>query len=168
MISKKIKLQKLNFDEHSNHVLDLFKESKDFFLNFENSNPNLDIVKKTFFSVPEGVAEDKKIVIGHIERGKLLGFAELIKDRHREKEWLLSLLLLAPKVRKSILGGKIILSIFEFIKSSGATCVVGGVVEENEIAKSFWRSINAVEMDKVYNQEVNGKLIPTRVFYKEL
>ena len=98
----------------------------------------------------------------------MLGFAELIKDRHIEKEWLLSLILLAKEVRKTILRGKIILTIFDFIKTSGATCVIGGVVEENEHAKGFWRSIKAIEMDKVYIQVINGKSIPTRVFYKEL
>jgi predicted acetyltransferase len=166
--NKKLTLKQLDFEKYSESVLNLFLDSKEFFLDFENSEPNLSLVEKTFFSCPDGISLENKIVVGCFCDNELLGFAELIKDRHREKEWQLGIILVSKKIRKTVLGGRVILTIFDYIKNSGATCVVGGVVENNQVAKSFWKSIGAIETDIVYNQEVNGKSIPTRAVYKEL
>lgn len=162
-----IDLKILNFDDDGRMLLSFFEENRDFFENFENASPDLDYIKRTFSSCPEGVPFENKMIIGCLIRGQLIGFAELIKDRHRPGEWLLGLIMVTKIYRKTVFGGRIILKIFDFLKKNGATSVVGGVVEENFAAKDFWQSIGATATDVVYDQVLNGKKVATRVMYKE-
>lgn len=167
-MGKTFELVELSLDQHGEDVLIFFNENRDFFEAFENAVPDMNLIKHTFISVPTGVPRENKLVLGCRKNSKLVAFAEFIKDRHRKDEWLLSLLLLDKKLRKTILGGKILLTIFDYIKASGAKAVVGGVVEGNKVARDFWLSIGAESTDVVYNQTLNGKSIPTRVMYKTL
>ncbi len=168
MARKEINLITLSFEEHAQLVLEFFIRNKDFFENYENTTPTLDYVKNTFTSCPEGVPVENKVLVGCLSEGSMVGFSELIRDRHRAGEWLLGLLITEEKYRKTLFGGRIVLKMLEFIKASGASTVVGGVVEDNSIAKNFWDSIGATATDIIYEQELNGKKVPTRVVYKEL
>lgn len=164
----KIQLVTLLYQEHEGDVLALFNANRDFFESFENTSPSAEMVRDAFFSLPKGIPAENKVVIGCYAEENLIAFVELIKDRHRKGEWLLSLLLLDKVLRKTVKGGRVLRAIFEYIKKSGATAVVGGVIEGNAIARDFWISIGAESTDVVYNQNLNGKSVPTRVMYKQL
>jgi hypothetical protein len=168
MAKADFQLLELTLDLHSAVVLDFLLENRDFFEQYENAVPSETLVKEMFTSTPASVPAENKLILGCFNRDRLVAIVDLVKDRYRAGEWLLSLLILSRPLRKTIRGGKVLLSIFDYIKLAGATTVIGGVVESNEAAKEFWRTIGAVDTGKVYNQNLNGKSVPTRTMYKTL
>ena len=154
----------LSFADHSGEVLEFFERNRDFFVTVEGRTPGLELVTETFTSVPDGVQPHQKQIIGVYRDQRLFSFIELIRDRHRANEWLLSLFLIDIDVRGLGFGRRVIDALEAHLSSLGVTCLLLGVVEGNEPAMPFWERMNYIPTENYQGPE--GKRI--RSFYKEL
>ncbi len=145
-------------------VLEFFERNRDFFVNVEGKTPGLELVTETFTSVPDGVQPHKKQIVGVYRDQRLFSFIELIRDRHRANDWLLSLFMIDIDVRGLGFGRRVMEALEAHLCSLGVTCLLLGVVEGNEPAMAFWGRMNYIPTEIYEGPE--GKRI--RGFYKEL
>ena len=159
----------LKFSVHTDEVLHFCLANKDFFIQYENITPDKSMVQNLFQSVPDGMKSTQKQILGVYQSNKLCALIELIKDRHTKNEWLLSLFVVDNKYRRQGLGKKIIYALELYLVNLGVTCILLGVIEENQIAISFWKNLNYQQHTRMSNpQNINGKLQNIHTFYKEI
>lgn len=132
----------LNFNKHAKDVMDFCHDNRFFFIDYENSVPDELMVEKLFTHVPNGVSLEQKQVLGIYHSGKLNTLLELIINRHKKHEWLLSLFIVDRDNRQKGLGTKAIIELERHLAKLGVTCILLGVIESNLIAMSFWKSLN--------------------------
>lgn len=158
---------RLTYESHASLLLDFLVRNADFFRNFENEEPSEETARGILCDTPEGVPKPQKHVLGFFDESALVGFSELVADRHRPGDWLLSLLMVDQTKRSAGLGRQIAAETLEYMQKRGAKAVIGGVVNDNAIALAFWKRLGAIKHDTYY-QSKNGKKIKTTSYYREL
>ena len=154
----------LSLADHAGEVLEFFERNRNFFVTVEGTTPGVELVKETFTSVPDGVQLHQKQIIGVYRDQQLFSFIELIKDRHRANDWLLSLFMIDIEVRGLGYGRRVVDALEAHLSSLGVACLILGVVEGNEPAMAFWERMNYIPAD--IHEGPEGKRI--HGFYKEL
>ena len=154
----------LSFADHAGEIQEFFERNADFFVTIEDTVPGLELVKQTFTSVPDGVQPHQKQIVGVYREQRLFSFIELIRDRHRANEWLLSLFMIDIDDRGLGFGRRVIEALEAKLSALGVTCLLLGVVERNEPALVFWERLNYIPAETF--EGPGGKRI--RTFYKEL
>ena len=154
----------LSLADHAGEVLEFFERNRDFFVTVEGTTPGLKLVKETFTWVPDGVQPHQKQIVGVYRDQRLFSFIELVRDRHRADEWLLSLFMIDIDDRRLGFGRRVIDALEAHLSSLGVTCLLLGVVEGNDSAMAFWERMNYIPTEVCEGPE--GKRI--RTFYKEL
>ena len=91
---------------------------------------------------PEEKSLDDKYVIGvfNIE-GELVGVLDVVRNYPVQHEWWLGLLLLDPQYRSKGLGRQVYYQFEQWVSRQGVQSIWLGVVEQNERACQFWRSM---------------------------
>lgn len=158
----------LNQDKSAEEVLYFFNRNKEYFIQFENIDPNDQTVSDVFTKVPEGININQKYIIGIYSKDLLVSFIECIKDRHRPNEWLLSLIIIDTALRGTGLGKTIIKAFESHLSNLGVTYLVLGVLEKNVNAIKFWTSLNYTKTNITQDQNKNGKIMTVRSYYKQL
>ena len=154
----------LSLADHAGEVLEFFERNRNFFVTVEGTTPSMELVQETFTSVPDGVQPHQKQIVGVYREQRLFSFIELIKDRHRANDWLLSLFMIDIEVRGLGFGRRVIAALEAHLSSLGVACLILGVVEGNEPAMAFWERMNYIPAK--IQEGAEGKRI--HGFYKEL
>ncbi len=96
---------------------------------------------------PEGKAVKDKEVLGIFSSSKeLVGVLDAVKDYPQVNEWWIGLLLINPVFRNQKLGKMVVDSFTKWARQHGAQRIFLGVVEANEKAYRFWRSVGFSEV----------------------
>ena len=162
-----LRFQSLSYPEHAQEVLEFFVRNGEFLRTVENIEPNASAVEQVFCSLPKGTKPDQKLVIGIYQDSQMVAFLELIKDRQRPGEWLLSLLIVDVNHRRTGLGRGVVSALEARLWKLGVDSVLLGVVESNVIAASFWQSLGYIRTDILSKQNFDDQEVTIRAFYKE-
>jgi GNAT superfamily N-acetyltransferase len=94
---------------------------------------------KVLTELPPGKDMEDKFVFGFFDaRGELKGVLDLVRDFRVPGEWYLGLLLLAPDVRHTGIGGSVLHATRDWLHAQGARSIRLGCAEQNADGRRFW------------------------------
>jgi GNAT superfamily N-acetyltransferase len=88
--------------------------------------------------------------------GQLVGFALLVKDWQRARQWCLRVQVLHPDWRNQGLGTHLYEAITAWAKAQGAAAILIGVLASNDGARRFWQRLGFQEVRQ--DQHTSGEL----------
>jgi GNAT superfamily N-acetyltransferase len=147
----------------------LCDECLDFMMLIDGRPANPASVEEDFHDVPDGYSSDDKSVFGIIDRNNgLVGMLDVLRGYPEKSTWWIGLLMLAPQVRSSGIGKKVLEGFSEFVLADGCRTIMLGVVEENSRAIQFWSRMGFSLVRKSEPKEFGNKTHIVWVMRKEL
>ena len=117
----------------------LYHRCVDFVQLVFRRNVRSDEAAELLAALPAGKDVADKFVYGlETAAGDLAGVVELVRDFPGDGEWFLGLLLLAPEIRGSGAGTRVMDAVEARLRAEGATAVYLAVQEQNPRARRFW------------------------------
>ena len=112
-------------------------------------------------TLPTAAADDLAYPNGenygiYSQRSELIGALELLRNHPKPDEWWIGLLMFDPRARGRGLGTRVCKSTFEWIAREGGRAVWLAVLEHNERAQRFWKSVGFVEKERQDYVSRNG------------
>jgi len=139
-------------------VQSLLIRCEDYFQLISGALPTPDEARQTWVDVPPGKTTADKFLFGLWADNTLIGLLDAIRDYPQSGIWFVGLLLIDPAWRGHGLGDSWYRAFEDWAARSGASCIMLGVVEQNEKAFRFWQRLGF---------EVVEKRSPTRFGQKE-
>jgi GNAT superfamily N-acetyltransferase len=120
----------------------LLEKCADYSFMVTGSPPKPSAAALLLVDCPAGKTLADKFVFGfYAKKQGLLGVLDAMRDYPTQNDWWLGLLLLVPAQRSKGLGRRIYHSFEQWVSQQGAGRVFLGVVEANQRAYQFWRTM---------------------------
>ncbi len=127
----------------------LLDRCADYSLLVKGEQPGSTAAESMLADCPPGRMSEDKVVIGISDpQDVLVGVLDAVCGYPAEDCWWLGLLLLDPSQRNQGLGRRIYRSFEQWVGQQGANNILLGVLEENEKAFRFWRSLGFEVVEK--------------------
>lgn len=123
-------------------VADLYARCDDYFILQDGEPPTLSDAIELFSDVPSSKRPEDQFVLGWYSDEKLDAVAAVLMDYPAPRDWYLGLLLIDPALRGQRAGRGMYAGIELWAANRGAKQMLLAVLEENEAAHRFWRSLD--------------------------
>ncbi len=120
----------------------LLERCADYSIMASGSPPASNAAVRLLEECPDGKTADDKLVLGiYNTQNDIVGVLDAISDYPEPGAWWLGLLLIDPAYRNQGLGRQVYLAFEAMVIQLRGSGICLGVVEENEKAFRFWRSL---------------------------
>ncbi len=127
------------YPEDASLLQRLFDQCADYFLMIDGEEVSSTAAQGFFdFSAPGKSAADKSIFGLINSQREIAGVLEATADYPENNIWWIGLLLIAPEIRGLGIGRKFLESFSKYVRSNNGIVIMGGVVENNDLARKFW------------------------------
>lgn len=123
-------------------VFDLYQRCQDYFRLQDGEPAVRSDADELFNEVPPSKRPEDQFVIGYRRDTRLLGVAQLLTNYPNEWDWYLGFLLLDPGVRGAGVGRHFYKAVEQWSAGQGAKRMLLCVLDANEPALRFWRSLD--------------------------
>src|SRR3546814_76565 len=130
-------------------VADLYNRCSDYFLLQDGAAPTLDDARALFSDVPPEKSAHNPAVLGWKGPGCLYAIAAILRDYPRDGTWYLGFMIVDAAQRGRGVGRSIYSTVESWAAARGATEIRLAVLEANEAAERFWRSLGFIEYRRV-------------------
>ena len=130
-------------------VADLYNRCSDYFLLQDGAAPTLDDARELFSDVPPEKSAHNQAVLGWKGPGGLYAIAAILRDYPRDGTWYLGFMIVDAAQRGRGVGRSIYSTVASWAAARGATEIRLAVLEANEAAERFWRSLGFIEYRRV-------------------
>ena len=130
-------------------VADLYNRCSDYFLLQDGAAPTLDDARELFSDVPPEKSAHNQAVLGWKGPGGLYAIAAILRDYPRDGTWYLGFMIVDAAQRGRGVGRSIYSTVESWAAARGATEIRLAVLEANEAAERFWRSLGFIEYRRV-------------------
>jgi GNAT superfamily N-acetyltransferase len=127
----------------------LLERSSDYSQLVNGLPPDSSAAYSLLTEAPPGKTPDDKLVIGLSAEGQgLIGVLDVMRDYPTPGDWWVGLLLLDPAYRGQGLGQRVFRVFKQWARQHGARRISLGVVEQNQNAFRFWRTVGFEPVEK--------------------
>lgn len=142
-------------------VLDLFGRCADYFLLQDGEAATAADVEELFADVPPSKSEEDQLIFGFWQDSTLQGVVQLLMGYPEPRDFYLGFLLLDPALRGRGLGRSIYRAIERWSAGRGAQRMLVCVLNDNESALAFWRSLGfelrRMVEPRAFKQKIHGR-----------
>jgi GNAT superfamily N-acetyltransferase len=136
-------------DQNVEELEILLDKCSDYFLLVDGHRPIPSTALNLLNSCPPGKASGEKVDLGiYTRQNRLIGVLDAVRDYPGKGDWWVGLLLLDPLHRDKGIGRKIIRSFEAWIREQCARQIFLGVIEANNSAYKFWKSMGFTEVER--------------------
>ena len=120
----------------------LCEKCSDYYILDQGTVANEDAARKILDALPPDKTLDDQYNLGIYDSdNNLLGIVNIIDSYPENGSWMLGLILIDPSKRNIGLGRYFHQEIINFAKTADGKKIIIGVLEDNQIALRFWKSI---------------------------
>ncbi|RZF63233.1 GNAT family N-acetyltransferase [Sphingomonas populi] len=130
-------------------VADLYARCADYFMLQDGEPATLADALDLFRDVPDEKSSADQTIMGWRGESGLIAVAAVLRDYPSDGVWYLGFMVVDPAVRGQGIGRSIYASIEQWVAAHGAQQIRLAVLEANEAAERFWRSLGYRELRRV-------------------